>query len=282
VSRILAIAGIERHLAGWRPSRPDHRDLIFGATEMREASAPPRPASTDLGSRCPPVFDQGGIGSCVANATSEAVEYLYRQPAGADGHAADPILSRLFLYAVARRLEGTPLGEDSGCEVRDAMRALRVFGVPTEEAWPYDTSKFAELPPQDAFTLAALHRAVTYYRIAAMPGASMIDKIRDALAEGYPVVGGFSVPSNMSSDHAASTGEVLFPAPLEGFSGGHSVLFVGHDDARALGPDAGALTFQNSWGSGWGDKGRGYLPYRFVTEGLAADFWTVRRVAGVG
>jgi C1A family cysteine protease len=34
---------------------------------------------------------------------------------------------------------------------------------------------------------------------------------------------------------------------------------------------------KNSWGTKWGDKGYFYMPFGYLTEGLAADFWTIRK-----
>jgi len=181
-----------------------------------------------------------------------------------------PELSRLFAYYYARKIDGTPAAEDAGATMRSAMKAIATFGVPPEIAWPYNVDAFAKAPSYTAIRAARANRVIRYYRCA------NLDVVRRVLADGFTVVGGISVPANMLGDACAATGKVQMPDPTEGFEGGHAIHFVGYKlDSQA--PGGGWVKFQNSWGTGWGDAGYGYLPYQFFTLRLAWDCWTIRQ-----
>ena len=249
----MSIKGALRHLAGWRPDVPDHRDFLLSAPRAA------LPAKADLRPNTPRIEDQGRLGSCVAHGATSAMEYLYiklRRP--------QIQLSRLFLYYTARVwIERTPPNEDSGCMIRDAMKALAKHGVCEERLWPYVPARFAMALPGAAIQNAAKHQILSYWR------CPNLTAIKQSIAAGYPVVGGFSVPESIDSEETSRTGVVKFPRPDEGIVGGHCVLLVGYDDSRSL------VAFENSWGR-WGDKGFGYLSYDYFTKGLADDCWTIR------
>jgi C1A family cysteine protease len=63
--------------------------------------------------------------------------------------------------------------------------------------------------------------------------------------------------------------------------GGHAIVAAGYDDNKIIGPDQGALLIRNSWGDGWGLAGYAWMSYRYVTEGLAQDWWTVLKAEWV-
>jgi len=76
---------------GWVPDLPDARDHMYAAPQPVLAKLPPK---VDLRSQCPPVLDQGALGSCTANAIANAHLFDQRKQ-----KAKQPFLpSRLFVY----------------------------------------------------------------------------------------------------------------------------------------------------------------------------------------
>src|SRR6478609_9111548 len=75
---------------GWIPDLPDQRDVFFSAPAPMLASLP---ASVDLRPQCPPVYDQGQLGSCTANAIGAGVQFLQMKQ-----QIPNFIPSRLFIY----------------------------------------------------------------------------------------------------------------------------------------------------------------------------------------
>ena len=57
---------------GWIPDIPDQRDFLYAAPPAFLRALPPR---VDLCKQCPPVYDQGQLGSCTSNAVGGAIEF---------------------------------------------------------------------------------------------------------------------------------------------------------------------------------------------------------------
>lgn len=237
----------------------------LGASEAPKSS----PGSVDLREWCSPIEDQSTIGSCTAQAGVGLVEYFERRAFGKHLDA-----SRLFLYKVTRNL--MQRSGDTGAFLRTTMGAMALFGVPPEEYYPYVTENFDEEPPAFCYSFAQSFQAIDYYRLDP-PGSSpeeILERIKTNLAAGLPSMFGFTVFDSIS--RAQGDGEIPYPSRGERAVGGHAVVAVGYDDAHKIGEAAkGAFLIRNSWGRQWGEEGYGWLPYAYVLERLAVDWWSV-------
>jgi C1A family cysteine protease len=234
------------------PAKPSAYTTRFAKREL--------PDQVDLRNRCTEVENQGGIGSCTANAAVGAMEYHYKCAQG-----WSPDLSRLFVYYNTRRLRGN-LMMDTGATIPEAMAALLAYGACPEEMWPYNPMLFAAEPPPQIYQVASQHTAARYARV------DKIDGSLHALAEGLPVAFGTFLPKRCY-DEAASTGVIPKPTTMErqsGNAGGHAMLIVGYDRNRKQ------FLIRNSWGREWGDNGYGWISFDILDECSPPDqFWVV-------
>lgn len=225
-------------------------------------------AYVDLSLAFTSVRDQLNLGACVSFGTLAAAEFAMLK-AGADA----PNLSELFLYYAARQRAGYPVTEDTGLEIRDGFASLRNDGAPAEQEWPYDTGRFAQRPPDAAYTDAQLHEALIY-------GAVAHDGVDDVIASGYPVVFGFEVFESFESQQVADTGVVPMPESGESPVAGHCMVFVSTpQDGRLIrGGIPGTLyrKARNSWSTQWGVGGYCWYPVQAMR--YASDFWQVTTV----
>jgi len=287
-----------KHGLGWLRDYPDFRDYNIEKDEISDkqkamgvtrtvkdnlailgvldCSVSKLEASVDLRPWCSPVENQGKLGSCTANAAVGTIEYFERRAFGNYING-----SRLFLYKVSRNLLGWT--GDQGAFLRTTMGALVLFGIPPESYWPYDAANFDVEPSSFLYAFAQNYRSVNYYRLD-QPGIHTDDllcRIKIDLAAGLPSMFGFTVFSSIDQAETNS-GKIPFPATGETIIGGHAVMAVGYDDKMKIknaNPTAnetkGALLIRNSWGPDWGEDGYGWLPYDYVVNSLAVDWWSM-------
>jgi len=243
----------------------DRRDKTMVLKRVRKLKK-----RVDLRRRCPPVYDQGHLGSCTANAIAAAYEMDEQQP------TMTP--SRLFIYYNERRIERT-VQIDTGSSLRDGMKSLRKFGACPEAMWGYDIGKFDVKPSKSCYAAADGYKGVEYKAVK-----HDLRHIKACLMKGYPVVFGFLVFE--SFEHASETGVAVMPKLCEGVTkgsdlthydeqciGGHAVLLVGYDDKKRT------FIVRNSYGADWGDKGYFTMPYHYVANRfLCHDFWVLTKV----
>lgn len=253
------------HRNGWLPDLPDHRDapsLVLRGTRKRGKGNPTR---VDLRKHCSPIEDQVTIGSCTSHAVIGLLEHLQRREHGKHIDA-----SRLFLYKVTRKLLGWR--GDTGAHLRTTIKALVCFGVPPESHYPYKPENFEQEPDAFVYALAQNFKALRYFRVdrRGQTANDTLGEIKRVLSEGHPLAFGFTTFDNLGGE-----ADIEFPSKVHRPDGGHAVMAIGYDDERKIGSHQGAVLIRNSWGTTWGDKGYGWLPYQFVLEGLTEDWWAL-------
>ncbi|HEX6291658.1 MAG TPA: C1 family peptidase [Herpetosiphonaceae bacterium] len=282
---------------GWLPPVPDMRDYTTEQPEiakiqqalkiapMMRGNLATLPTIVDLRQWCSPIENQGRLGSCTAHAAVGIVEYFERRAFGKhlDG-------SRLFVYKTTRNLMG--VAGDTGSWLRYTMGALRLCGVPPEKYWPYtDRTQpgpshertFDEEPSSFVYALAENYECLRYFAHDPLgqnlQPAAVLESVKRYLAAGIPsMFGFFGFPSFGAAD---VTGGFPYPGPSERAIWGHAVAAVGYDDTLVITntqhniKTKGALLLRNSWGTTWGDHGYGWLPYDYVLNRLAIDFWSM-------
>jgi C1A family cysteine protease len=96
------------------------------------------------------------------------------------------------------------------------------------------------------------------------------NEIKSAIASGYGIVFGISVFDSFMSEEIAHTGMAKMPdVKRENNLGGHCMFMPAYNDV-----EKDYFDVLNSWGPGWGDKGRCHLPVEYVMT-FARDLWAI-------
>ena len=239
------------YIYGWKKDLIDHRDYNFLLSSSNY--------TVDrflLNLQCP-IFDQLNISSCVANALSICLMYMYKNNKNVD------IPSRLFIYYIARILDNN-VNADNGCTFRSAIKAIKNWGSCYEKQWPYITNNTCIRPHSLCFSSIPRFNITRYERLPCSP--SSWEHCLSVLKK--PFVFGILLYSSFFS---SKSGNIKLPNfNLETCVGGHALVATGYDKNNQI------LFFQNSWGITWGNKGCGTIPYQYLTSKEAmADIWVI-------
>lgn len=166
-------------------------------------------------------------GSCVAFGVIGSIESRLKIAAGDSSLNPDLSEAHLFFGSCDQCCNG-------GMTVDPALDYSRDIGIADEACYAYT-------PKNQPFSPCAdwQGRAIA---IAAWTGTSDTDEMKQALAEGGPIVATIT----LYEDFRSYTGGI-YQHTSGGFAGSHTVTLVGYDDT------GGYWIGKNSWGTEWGE-----------------------------
>lgn len=226
---------------GYRREPLDYRDLAMVAP-IPEYDLPKQ---IDWTEQVTKVGDQGSEGSCVGFAATALKEF---QEWREYGKRYD--FSERWIYEWAKEEDEFPGTDYEGTTIRGAMKALQKHGICPEELWPYVPGEKGE-PDEEAAGRASIFK-IKKYRSLTIPEKN-IRLIKRGLHETGPVLAGVAVHSTWFD---VGKDGIIKPSFTQNILGYHAILPVAYDDKY--------LKFKNSWGTGWGAQGYGFLELDFA------------------
>ena len=199
---------------------------------------------TDLRPFDTPIRNQGSRPWCTAFATIGAIENLAKQ-----NFDANLDLSEIHHFQSYGVYQTSP-----------SLNAAKTIGLIDEELWPYYGQR----------------KTGSDSRIRArLTGSKKIQltltEVVKAIRSGLPVVINLMVNGSFMNP---KTGGIIVPGGFQ--SGGHAIALTGVVvDGRVDG--GGYFIIKNSWGSSWGNKGYGYLPFSYCKYS-SCYAWTINEI----
>lgn len=239
---------------------PDDRDVKFTMT-IRASAKQNLPVIFDFRQQfpkfIPSVLDQGCLGSSTVTACSNAIRFVMRKE-----KARDLQPSRLYMYWMARFVEGLPTDIDSGVDVRKTLASIQTYGICEESLFPYNVNNYKTKPPNSCIRSATLNAKDFKY----LSLNTNLTLMKQCLYAGLPIIFGMDVYQSFETNQSGAV--VPMPGDGEALLGAHVALVVGYDDGKKQ------FIVMNSWGQQWGDNGYFYLPYDYIQ--YMSDLWTVK------
>lgn len=298
-------------LKGYTPAEsgvvPLGKEAVFGAagetvtgTESSALSALLPEVDNSKSPAFPPIRSQGGIGSCVAWATTY-YQLTYEQNLAlgrtASGGDNNNIFSPKWTYDI---ING---GVDGGAFFSDAYSVEMKNGAANWATFPYDTDYLKwDLNPAD-WEQAFSYRPQTYGSIYNSNVDTMIGNIKTQLANGHILVIGTYVYSwataRVGTDPTPGAdntyaGQYIASYEKNTAQGGHAMTIVGYNDniwcdlngnGQVDSGEKGAFKIANSWGTGDWNGGYRWITYdslRTTSAVPASGTWPTRDRASGG
>lgn len=223
------------------------------------------PSSVSYEQYCPQAGNQGKFGTCVGFATAYSLRTtLYVKAMREAGYTANPndhLFSPSFIY------EQIKFADDKDCSkgsyVSDALELLQYIGVATLKTMPYQCGTTIS---EASLTESANYKIVSYQQLFSIKDTDADFRVlmmKKALSEGNPCLFSFKTTKSFKTSRGTDLWKQQKDDQEPGdIKMGHAMCLVGYDDNKY----GGSFRVLNSWGTGWGDKGFIWIPYRDLAK----------------
>jgi C1A family cysteine protease len=251
---------VSRRICNLEPSKGTENDWSFidsvAGGALAAVAAPP--SSVDLRAAWWGINDQEDTGSCVGWATADGIVRYHMVKASK--LPKTKLLSPRFVWMASKETDefttrAATFIEEAGTSLKAALDVARKYGVVTESMLPFHIATKMHTGSENAFYAVAAQLKVTaYFNLQ-----RNLTQWKSWLASKGPILAALAVDETW--ENAAATGgniDVFMPNTVRG---GHAITIVGY-------LASGRFIVRNSWGTGWGDNGFGYVTPAYIAAGF--------------
>ncbi len=205
------------------------------------------PINVDLSPDFPPIGDQGSFGSCVGWATGYYLKSYQEQAERRwNNSTPDHQFSPLWVYNQINH------GVDNGSYIEDALNLVQEKGCDTLAN--FNPGDILQQPSPASLSNDRPYRIDSWRYLD-----RTADTLKLSLSQQCPVVIGIAIYPDFDG---LNQGNDTYDTYASGTTprGYHALCLVGYDDSKR------AFKFANSWGSGWGLSGYGWISYDFIAN----------------
>jgi hypothetical protein len=229
------------------------------------------PAEASIDRFAPPIWNQGGTGSCGGHGTAGAVTTTFAAKGPALPYPADPRMLYTLARTVDRADPATAL-RDAGTTPSALVRSIAQWGITLENetaggrsALDADYTLWLQEHVNDEPKLGELQAANTRPNVGFTgiwdEGKAKCDAVCASIVDGYAVMGAVEAGSAAFQGYDPSRG----PLDFTGSNPDHWVYFTAY---RTDANGEIQLLMRNSWGLLWTPSGCAWCTQDFVIRGL--------------
>ena len=214
-------------------------------------SARSLPSSVDLTAQFPTPGDQGTQLSCTGWAVGYAAQAQSEKTkrnwtVNQDNHKFSP--SFLYNQVYLDTNDTTPT-------IYKVLSKLYYTGCCPWTYFPYDETNYTNAPTNRQRSAAALYKTSSFGLVTG------IANMKGKLNQGYGIV--ISIKTYSDFGAINSSNPVYDTINTSETPGNHAICLIGYNDSMG---SSGAFKFINSWGTGWGLSGYGWISYNILSQ----------------